>query len=408
MSGHTGGNSGPLKTLRVGFMGGFALEYNKKSVRLAQNYTGKAMQLLVLLLYRDGAGVSRDELKEVLYGGTEVDSGNCLKALLFRLRQKIAESELKGVIRIEYGQGNYRIAGQADMISDVAVFEQRTHAALHGGARRREALQQACEAYGGELLPQISAQDWVIAESARLGSLFQSVASALLDAYMIDGAFPQAYALAKRGILSNPANEGWYIGAIKSLLLQGKRSQAFDEFQSATRVIEETAGTQTAWQFARRVSAMLENPMIPEQSSGIVHALGEPESQPGRVGAYACTYPGFIDSFRALSRIMLRDGVTSSLLVCSLQARQKEQPTDGQDVAMEALSQAINSALRPSDLVTRCGPTQMLALLWDTPVERAGDYLKRVERAFARQTGRSGWKCRLACLALPAGQPPQS
>ena len=74
---------------------------------------------------------------------------------------------------------------------------------------------------------------------------------------------------------------------------------------------------------------------------------------------------------------------------------------------MEALGQAINGALRPSDLVTRCGPTQMLALLWNTPAERAGDYTKRVEKAFALQMGRSGWKCRLTCLALPAAQPPQ-
>ena len=262
MDGADGGHPG---SLHVQFMGTFRLIYDGRELSLAKSYTGKAMQLLILLLYSGEAGVSKESIRKAIYPEAGKDAGNCLKALLFRLRQKLAKSGLPGEQHILYEKGGYRLTRHMQGFRDVARFEEAAQMALRAqGEQQIPLLREACLAYGGELLPALMAQPWVAEENARLGNMFDHTAQALYRQQMRRCAYDGAYAIAKRASMLRPTDEQWRCRTIKSLLLQGERQRAFEEYGSAVEIFIHTGGLEGADRFAGKLAVSLESVQRPQ------------------------------------------------------------------------------------------------------------------------------------------------
>ncbi len=394
------------KPLFVQFMGTFSVRYGGNALRLARSYTGKAMQLLVALLYNGAAGVSRQMLMDRLYPESGADAANCLKALLFRLRQKLAGCGLPGSLHIEYEAGRYRFTDRIPVESDVSAFERAVQEAGHArGKRRIRLLQAACGAYGGELLPQLGMQPWIEWENARLHGMFDDMARQLTALYHRQGTFDAAYMLSRSVLTAQPFDERWILSCIESLLLKGAYQQAFSEYLAAAQRFTDKLGAQAAGRLASGVRDMVERfagPPVTADDTDILGALNETRREHG--GAYACSYPGFVDSYRVLRRIMLREKTGACLLMCTVLDCQGNLPerSGRSDILMQALHRALSQTLGPGDLFTRCGTMQMLALLWDTAMAQAYARAEEIQKAFTENCQGLNPIFRLDCAVSPA------
>ena len=113
----------------------------------------------------------------------------------------------------------------------------------------------------------------------------------------------------------------------------------------------------------------------------IKDSLKEKEFIPG---AYYCSYPSFIDSYRIIVRMIERSGQSVFLMLCTL-TDSKGNPLEKEELLAEHasdLSQAICKSLRRGDLYTRYSPNQFLVLLMGIKQEDCELTFRRINAKF--------------------------
>ena len=406
MAGKVDGRRNGNGALYAEFMGGFRLTYNARELRLAKSYTEKAMQLLILLVYHGEAGMTREDLLDKLYPEDAADGGNRLKALLFRLRQKLAQCGLPGEQHILYEKGRYRFTKGILVTRDVSEFEELAQSAFHAqGETRRSLLQKACGAYGGELLPQLMTQPWVAGENVRLSKIFNGAAQALYQEELKARAYDSAYSIAKRASMLRPFDEEWPAKTIQSLLLQGKRQQALHEYESATEIFIRIGGTKGTDRFKNQLASILDGAQLPKAEESLKEMLALGPEAGAQFGPYECSYPGFEESVQALSRILERERLPASFLICRLMG--EDQAPWKEKSGAKILRAALKSCLRQGDIFAGYGWNQTVALLWDTSKMEADALAAKVENAFVHHANGLEKGVRLLCKALPIVNEPQ-
>lgn len=157
--------------------------------------------------------------------------------------------------------------------------------------------------------------------------------------------------------------EEWQLVQIDCLLAMNRYKEALKVYEDATTLFFEELGLSPSEKMLARFRAM----------SGQIHyamgtltdikdSLKEKEFVPG---AYYCSYPSFIDSYRIIVRMIERSGQSVFLMLCTL-TDSKGNPMEREDLLTEyaaGLNQAICKSLRRGDLFTRYSPNQFLVLL---------------------------------------------
>jgi DNA-binding SARP family transcriptional activator len=178
----------------------------------------KARSLLRLLALRAGVPVHRDILLDTLWPDLPYESGvRNLQVTVSRLRTLLEPGERRGpaplLARDEqcYGLGLGR-----DLTSDVREFDRRSAACLRpaGDTRtewRGEALRAALDWYGGELLPEEGAGEWVVEERRRLRVRAARLSAALAVWELRQGRAHAAALAAERSLALDPyLDEAWH------------------------------------------------------------------------------------------------------------------------------------------------------------------------------------------------------
>lgn len=397
------------KTLQVQFMGAFELTYDGHALSVMQDGASKSASLLALLLLNMKTGVSRDKLVSCLYADGEADSANSLKALFFRLRKRLGASGLPACEYITVQDGVYRFTDEIPVQSDVSeIYDIYTSAKAESDADARAALfAQVVEKYRGEMLPMLSGELWVVLENASLTDTIIDAAKAL-DAYYTEKRdYARAYRMHKRMSEFMPFDEQWYIGRIGSLLSLGRYQQAMDEYEAVTGMLFDEMGVYPSERLMDCARTISDSIVLPVAAANDVNdSLAEPRGS----GAYYCSYPSFVDSYRVLRRIMERTGVEATLLLCTVADAEEKTLSDKQLLvpAIQKLTIALGRALRKSDMFTRYSASQMLVMLWDCPQQNAPISIERIDRGFHEIAGEKNKSVHVTYTVLSGDAPPRA
>ena len=384
-------------------MTAFELRYGERALHIVQDSTTKSAMLLAILLYHAREGIAREKLQELLYGDGEQDAANSLKALVFRTRKRLGEIGLPEMEYILFQDGRYCFTQEMPVESDVGQLERLyAQAGAAHGAEKTLLLEQVCKAYRGELLPKLSTEMWVALENARLTDLYADAVRLLTGIYFEERAYEKAHALNQQAARFFPFEEEWYVAAINSLIRLGRNQQALDEYEAVTSLLFDEMGVYPSERLMNCARAISGKVLFSTTAASDVDvALKEN----GAEGAYYCSYPSFVDSYRILRRIMTRDGIRSSLVLCSI-VDGDGRPVEDKRVltpAIQRLRIALSQALRRSDMYTRYSGSQMLAMLWEAPPEKAEIGIRRINDAYLGQGG----VCTIQYTVLSGDEPPR-
>ncbi len=396
-------------TLQVQFMTTFELSYGGHALSVMQDSASKSASLLAILLLHVDEGVSRDKLIAWLYPDGDADASNSLKALLFRLRKHLRASGLPECEYVTVRDGVYCFTKEIPVASDVGTIHALHERARHAeDADARAALcEEMVDLYRGEMLPLLSTELWVVIENAALTDEIIDAAKTLSAYYQQRRDYERAYAMHKRMSEFMPFDEQWHVGRINSLISLGRYQQAMDEYESVTGMLFDELGvfpSERLMDCARTISS---NIMLPVAAASDVNdSLSEPHSS----GAYYCSYPSFVDSYRVLRRIMERTGMEATLVLCTVADGEERALTDRDLLvpAIQRLTVALGRTLRKSDMFTRYSTSQMLVMLWDCPQENASISIERINRAFYESAGENKRAVHVTYAVLSGSQPPLS
>lgn len=345
----------------------FFLGYHQKQVTLKCHETSKVMQLFLMLLHAGETGIPKGKILQNLYEREDIqDSKNALRILIFRLKKLLQDTELPkwDYIRTEKGYCIFEGGGELEIQIDAKEFKKTAELAKAAAGEEEQItlLRQACEQYRGEFLAQLSTEEWVMLESLRYKELYVWCLETLCGLLKKHGEYEEMLSLYNRAIALYPFDE-WQVAKIDCLIAMDRYKDALKAYEETTTLFFEELGlspsekmlTQFKTMSGRIQNAAANMPNIQERLREGIY----------RRGAYYCSYPSFVDSYRIIARVVERTGTSVFLMLCTLLNSRGEPLKEDQILTeeMENLGNAIERSLRRGDIYTRYSSNQYLVLL---------------------------------------------
>ncbi len=381
------------KFLKVKMLGAFRIEYGTEEVSFERNTQTKVNQLLQILFHAGRDGIDREELMLRLFGNEEITNpSNSLRATVFRLRKLLVTAgfpENDEFVHIK--SGIYRWTGNIPVEVDANLFEMVAMAALDetDEEERYLKLKKACSLYGGDFLPQLSDVAWVADEAVKYKKLYKRCMKMLCQYLKSKQDYETLFQIAAEAVALYPYEE-WQIWQLDSLIARNRMAEATRLYEETADTMFRDAGVLPSRQMMERLAKMSsEIPNRSEMIEAIQSDLLECEEPHG---AFYCSYPSFIESYRYMKRVIARSGQSAYLMLCTV--------TDGKGYPLERgerlerlsdeLNASIKGALRKGDLYTRYSANQYLVLLLDIKQEDCRIVIERINNTF-ENSGRKNY-----------------
>lgn len=240
--------------LEIRFLGGMEVLVDGVPVPEKAWQTRKTRTLFKYLVLQKGRRVSRDQLMEFLWPGSEPASAAAsLRVTLTRLRKALAQpvggngsktpffGDERGMIWFN-PRGDYRL--------DTEEFEKnacRGLAELRAGNRDGAvpALEEAMEIYRGDLLEEDLYQDWAASERERLQIIYLDILIGLARLYLDAGGRAsngRALSLLQRALTVNPYHEETYLVMMEVHRESGQTGEALRLYEKCSKMLAEEFG----------------------------------------------------------------------------------------------------------------------------------------------------------------------
>ena len=377
-------------SLKVTMLGQFSLTMGEHTVDDHSNRMKKVWLLLAYLIYARDRRHTQEQFLNLVHGAdiSEVDDpAGRLKALFYRARAMLGGlGENMGHQLIVHKAGSYGWNTEIPLTLDVEEFD-RLCAAASQQQDPEEALAlqlQALELYGGDFLPKLSMESWVMPIHTYYHRLFLETAEKALPALQEQDRWQEAETLCLKALKIEPYSEILYQHLMRCRLKSGDRTGVVAAFEQMSEVLFDTFGVMPSEESRRlyRDASRETN----DQSMPIDTVRDYLRENTGAKGAMYCEYDFFKLLYQVQARALIRSGDVIHIALLSLHgyARQ-ELSRRSLDTAMENLQALVLDNLRQGDVVTRCSRSQMILMLPQANYENSCAVCQRVIKAFQRQ-----------------------
>jgi len=249
--------------------------------------TQKTGALLAYLAYYRGRSHAREALIDMLWPDSEPESGrHNLSLALSSLRSQLEPPGVSdGAVIVA---DRYSVELNPDAFStDVGTFEHAVRRALQArnAPDRAELLEEAAEAYGGELLPGYY-EDWITAEQQRLAERFAQTVVPLFSLLQREGDIERALVAAERASGMVPLHEEVRREHIRLLVEVGQLDAALRQYREFERLSQEELGeapSPPTRRLAREIEQRLAVRSTPSPSPAIPATVAPPSVAPPSV-----------------------------------------------------------------------------------------------------------------------------
>lgn len=379
--------------LDIQMLGGFTLSYEGKEIVLGRSTTAKFVQLLQIVWLQGKKGIAKEQLMKSLYDRESLTNlNNSFNNLIYQMRRQMQRAGLPVGDYIVHQGGIYTADETVPVHIDALEFETLSLEAEEESneIEKYRLYSQAFELYKGELLPGISTEIWVTAESLYYKELFERCVLWLGEYAKHRKDYQTMVRVYSRAAEIYPFDE-WQVYEIDGLLCKGEYKEAHILYDKTVRLYSDEMGLPPSEQMMRCYEQMSEKiTRCPGVISEIQMELRENgSSQPEGVRAYYCSYPSFIDAYRLLSRNMERTGKSMFLMLCTLVDYEGKmiQNQEKLKARSEALKEAIGVSLRQGDAFTKYSVSQYLVLLVGTNQEDCDIIYHRISRKLKELAG---------------------
>lgn len=372
--------------LKVQMFGAYSIEYEGKPISFERNTATKINQLMQILLQAGEKGVARAKLLSDLFGDEEMSNpANSLRATVFRLRRLLAAAGLPEDEYVTIKGGSYYWTSEIPYELDAHQFEELLKKAEKENdlEKKKSYIEEACELYRGEFLPQLGAEEWAVVLNVYYKNLFSNAMRALCQILKDEKDYKKLYHCAEKAAIIYPL-EDWQIWQMDSLIAMDRQDEAMVLYETTTELLYKELGLTPSDQMKERFRQL---EVYQHDKADHVNEIQEGLNQREKDdGAFFCSYLSFMEGYRYVRRVIERSGQSAYLLLCTM--------TDGKGVPLEKgerlgkvaeeLEQAIRNSLRRGDMFTRYSDNQFLMLLLGIRQEDCAIVVERINGYFEK------------------------
>ncbi len=385
--------------LQITMLGDFVLTYNNQVLKLERTNTTKAMQVLQMLLFYGTAGVPRDTLLDTLYqDDSATEPANNLKVTVSNLRKLLIRAGLPEGTTVVFHSGNYYWQCEENVAIDAKTFESEVKKASTAAEEkvRVQHWKNACALYRGDFLPHLQSEGWAAAAAAYYREMYFSCVNHLIETLKADEQAEELLPFVTRAAALYGLEE-FQLGKIDCLMRLHRYAEAKQEYEETVRGLRDDFDLGPSEALLNRCRQL--DSMLSDRSVSIQDLQDTLREDSQEKGAYYCAFPGFIDVYRAVERMLQRMGQSAYLLLCCMTDSQGKPVTSKEKLAdaTPKVSEAIRCALRRGDLYTQPARDRFLVLLVGTNRENCSLITDRILNRYKKNAAHGvGLSFRLA------------
>lgn len=254
--------------LEIRLLGDFLLLIDGRPMTLSG--VARLQSLLAYLVLHRSAPQDRSRLAFLLWpDSTDAQAHTNLRKLLHQLRQAVPDIDMYlHADRHNLHWVEQQPGAERGWRLDVQEFEvvlaraERIRGNLEGGESAEErgvqlqALEQAVELYGGELLPDCY-DEWLLAERDRLHQAYIHAAEQLMDLLEQQRAYEGAIKIAQQLVRTDPLHEATYRALMRFYALSGDRASALRAYHTCATTLERELGVEPSEVTRRSYEALM-------------------------------------------------------------------------------------------------------------------------------------------------------
>lgn len=388
----------PCTGFYVRFLGGFSLSYRGREIRFNANPQNISMQMLMMLLKAGEEGVERKDLLAMIRPDEKDQKKrqNNFRQQIHILRRMTANADLPKGSYVLLKGSRYHFTQEYEVRTDTQrldrLVEKIKNETLEKGDGWEEAVQvlyrEYCQAYTGEFLPMLGAEEWVTAESAFYQKWYFICLNKRCAYLREQGRYETMLELSTTAAHLHPYDE-WQAVQIECLMALDRYREALEIYEEATEIFYKDLGVTSL----DKVMARYRGPGKEQAyATNVLTRLKQDleEKEKSEEGPYYCSYPSFQDIYRLMARLAERAGTKDLLLLCTL----LEDPEPAADLAdaskeleqkMLRLKKVLIDGTRTGDIYTRYSQNQYLALLAGAGEEEGKLVIERLREAWEQQ-----------------------
>lgn len=377
--------------LYVQVFGGFALEWNGKRIIGEKSKESQVSYLLQMVLHFRSEGVSREEIKQVIFGERELENVNhALRSVIYNAKKKLRSAGLPEEDYIQQRNGRYYWTEKIPVVEDSRQMEclAREAETSEDPAQRLKSYLEACYTYTGEFLGEQNSTVWAAQEARRYHGLFcrcvEEAAELLRKQKDADG----LKALGDYAVRVDPLAD-WEVLTMEALVAQGKYLEARKFYNDTLELYLREQGFTPSTKM-QDIVHKLDKRM--QHSYGVLGEIQQELSNEKQSysGGYLCAYPVFLGIYHMLRRVSEREGQSSYLMLCTVMDSKGKpmEPGAKLEELSERLQESIRYAVRRSDVINRYGHGQYLVLLVNITREDCEVVQRRIDRDFMKNRQR--------------------
>ena len=377
-----------MSELHITMLGRFSIRKGDQLIDDSSNRMRKVWLLLAYLIFSRATRVTQDNLLQLLSSGdSEGDPGSRIKAMLYRARTMLDQlGPHVGHDLIRFKNGCYSWNTDLPVVVDVEEFDRLCSAAAQQTNEevRLDLYQQALALYGGDFLPKLSSEPWVMPISTYYHQMYLNAVQNTLELLEQRNRQTQAVALCRRALSIEPYSEPLYQHLMRGLIALEDRAGALHAYEEMSELLFSTFGVMPSDESRQLYrDAAREAGGITVPAGTVRDMLKEPA---GAKGALLCEYDFFRLLYQVQARAIVRSGDVVHIALLSLHGRgKKDLSRRSLDTAMDNLQDVIVHGLRQGDIVTKCSVSQFIIMLPHANYENSCAVCDRILRSFGRQ-----------------------
>ena len=297
--------------LQVRMLGGLSIRLNGREINDNDNRSRKIWLLMSYMIYCRTRPISQDELADLLWGDEERSSNpvNALKTMFHRVRSLLNQLDgAAGHNLIVRREGTYAWNQEIPFFLDTDQFEAlcRAGTAQDDEDLRLETYLQALALYGGDFLPKLSSEPWVVPISAYFHNLYIRTVQETLPLLEGRGRLREAVDLCRRSVEVEPYNELLYQHLMQNLLTLGEQQAVISAYEEMSQLLFDSFGimpsdeTRAIYREAMRT--------VNDKAVSIITLREQLREPDGVSGALFCDYDFFKVLYHAEARAVARSG----------------------------------------------------------------------------------------------------
>ena len=362
--------------LKIEMLGGFVIIYGDTRITEQAKRVSKIWKMLQYLIANRNKTVPQEEMIEIFCDDEIVSNpGSAIRTMVYRARGVLVDAGIPNAENIILTKnGGYMWNNSLPCTIDAEEFESLCKKANTdiSDEEQLECLLQAAELYKGDFLPYSSGEIWVLPLARWYRSMYISCVHKAIELLTEAGRIDEGEELCTKALRIDPFDEKMLEYHLRSLLAQGKNSEALDQYKRMENMYYDVLGVNFS-DSLRSLYTQIQAPVIKDGVT-LETQLDQWLEGADSPGAFYCDLSEFKTMYQIESRSVPRTGRTAYIVRFDA----IHDPGVKGGGVMQQFSKVIPATLRMGDLYTRSSPGQYLLMLHSLTYEDCKMLIDRI------------------------------